>query len=272
MFKSSTAIGRIIYPRAFDNDIKPGWKVDADGKPVLKDGNPVYVDSSGRELSVEAGTISRLQAEAKTHREAKEAAENKLKAYGDLDAEAARKAIETVSKLDAKKLIDAGEVDKVREEISKNYTSQISEKDKAIAERDTRIQNMTMKNAFTSSDFVNKRVAVPTEMFEAMFSRNFKFEDDKLVPYDATGNKVYSKKRVGEIADFDEALEIIIENYSGKDKILKAPDQSGSGSKGGGGNTGGGRTMSRADFDKLDPMKKAEAGVQMGKGELNIVD
>lgn len=269
--KNSTALVGFSFPRAFENE-KTGWKLDTDGKPVLKDGNPVYIDGSGRELTVEAGTIARLQYEAKTHREAKEAAELKLKPYEGLDAEKAKAAIDTVSKFNAKQLIDAGEVEKVRDEISKNYTTQLTEKEKAITELGARIQSMTMQNAFQGSKFVTERVAVPPEMFQATFGRNFRFESDKLIPYGADGNKIYSKKRVGEIADFDEALEIIMESYPNKDKVLKAPDNSGSGNNGGGGNRGGGRTMSRNDFDKLDPMQKSQVAAAINKGEMQVVD
>ena len=51
-----------------------GWKMDADGHIVLKDGNPVYVDSEGREIVTESGTISRLNGEAKANRERAEKA------------------------------------------------------------------------------------------------------------------------------------------------------------------------------------------------------
>ena len=104
----------VLSATAFNN---PGWKLDADGKLELKDGNPIYLDASGRESIVDGGTITRLNGEARAHREAKEAAETKLRAFEGLDPEAARKAVETVKNIDAKKLIDAGEVEKVRESV-----------------------------------------------------------------------------------------------------------------------------------------------------------
>ena len=63
----------ISAPVAFEN--KNGWKVDDDGKLVVDDkGNPIYIGSDGKEQSVLGDTISRLNGEAKSHREAKEAA------------------------------------------------------------------------------------------------------------------------------------------------------------------------------------------------------
>ena len=115
----------ILSASAFNN---PGWKLDAEGKIELKDGNPIYVDASGRESVMDVGAITRLNGEAKTHREAKEAAEAKLKAFEGLDPEAARKAVDTVKNIDAKKLIDAGEVEKVRESVKAEFMTQIAER------------------------------------------------------------------------------------------------------------------------------------------------
>jgi len=255
---------------AFDN--KAGWKLDADGKIEMKDGNPVFINAEGAEMTVDSMTISRVNGENKTLRERAEAAERTVKAFEGIDPAAAKKAIETVGKIDAKTLIDAGEVDKVKDEISKGFAAQLAEKDKKIADQDTRINSMTMNGAFASSKFVSDRVAVPAEMFQATFADRFKIEDGKIVPYDQTGSKVYSKKRVGEVADFDEALEILVDNYPHKDSILKAPDASGTGNGGGGGARGGGRFMSRADFDKLTPAQQAESAGKMRAGELTISD
>lgn len=43
------------------------------------------------------------------------------------------------------------------------------------------------------------------------------------------GNPIYSRKNPGELADFDEALEIIISQYPHKDSILRGSGASGAG-------------------------------------------
>ena len=266
-----TASMLLAFPIAFDN--KPGWKVDADGNLEKDDkGNPIYIANDGKEQSVAGDTISRLNGEAKTHREAKEAAEAKLEKYKDLDPVKAAEAIETLKKIDQKTLIDAGEVEKVREEISKGFTEQLN----AIkTENETlkgNLNGMTLETAFAASKFVKEKIGVPAEMFQATFAKNFKVENGKVVPYDQTGNKVYSKKNMGEVASVDEALEIMVEAYPYKDSILKADDQSGSGNEGGGGGRGSGRTIKLADFNKMTPAQQSETAALAGKGEVNIVD
>ena len=100
-------------------------KIDEQGHAVLQDGKPVYVHDDGKEVPFDAEQavtkIASLNAEAKQHREAKEAAEAKLKAFDGVDVDKAKQALETVANLDAKKLIDAGEVEKVKAEMAKAY-------------------------------------------------------------------------------------------------------------------------------------------------------
>jgi len=248
------------------------WKLDADGKVVLNNGNPVYVQSDGTEQSVDGGTISRLNGEAKQHRVAKEAAEAALKKFEGLDPEKARVALETVGKIDQKKLIDAGEVDKVKAEISAQYTAQLAEKDALGKTLQQRLDQMTLATAFSQSDFIKDRIAIPPEMFQTYFEKNFKIEDGKIVPYDPSGSKLFSKDRMGEIANFDEAIAQLVDVYPHKNSILKANPGTGSGNNGNGGGTGNRSTMRRGDFDKLEPARKAEAAAAMGSGKLVIVD
>jgi hypothetical protein len=60
------------------------------------------------------------------------------------------------------------------------------------------------------------------------------------------------------VAKFDEALEILIDQYPYRDSILKSTGASGGGAQGGSGGGSGGKTMSRAAFDALPPAKQAE--------------
>lgn len=261
---------------AFEND-GPGWKMDGDKLAVDANGDPIYVDSAGKEMTVQHDSIAKRNAEAKQHRERAEKAEADLAKYKTADGKLidpteAVKAIDTVKNIDAKKLIDAGEVETVKADIKRQYEEQIIEKDKALAERDTKINAMLVDSVFKGSDFIAERVAMPRDFFEAAMRSNFKVEDGKVVAYDKAGNRLMSKKTPGEYADPNEALELLVETHPQKDTILKAPEGGGTGNGGGGGNRGTGRRMSRADFEKLQPHQAAEAAAAMGNGELTITD
>src|SRR5215831_3006277 len=108
-------------------------KLDDKGAVVVQDGKPVY-DDNGRDVVFDYDatlqTISRLNGEAKGHREAKEALEEKLKVFDGLDVESARKALDIVKNLDDKKLIDAGEVERVKKEAQDAYAEQLKAQEK----------------------------------------------------------------------------------------------------------------------------------------------
>jgi len=256
---------------AFDNGT-PGWKLDAEGKMVLKDGNPIYVNSAGQEQTVEAGTITRLNGEAKEFRIAKEKAEEQLQKFAGLDPDKAKAAIETVDKLDKKRLIDSGEVDKLQNQIKEQFTTQLNEKDSALSTLQSRLDNMVVGDVFKSSEFVRDGIAVPRDMFEATFRNNFKIEDGKVVAYGKDGNRLLSKTRAGEFADPEEALQILVEQHPQKEVIMKANTGNGTGNQGGGGNRGGGRTIARADFEKLSPSQQAETAGKVRAGEMKLTE
>lgn len=254
----------------------PGWKKDADGKLELdSEGNPIYVNSTGTEQSVKGDTIANLNAEAKTHRTAKEAAEAKLAKYVDksgkaLDPEAAAKAIETVANIDAKKLIDAGEVDKVRETVKAEFTAQMGE---LTTDRDgwkNKYEDKLVDDVF--NDPYMENIAMPKDFFAAAMRKNFKVEDGKVVAYDSAGNRLNSKKDIGNYASPSEALELLVAAHPQKDTLLKAQSEGGSGNNGGGGSRGQGNTLKRAAYDALGANEKAAYSGKLATGEVTLVD
>ncbi|EZQ10745.1 DUF6651 domain-containing protein [Acinetobacter sp. Ver3] len=214
-----------------------------DGKTYAEvdtQGLPVYVHDDGKEVGFDAGSamqkISSLNAEAKTHREAKEQALAQLKNFeGIEDPSAAKKALETLKNFDDKKLVDAGEVEKIKLEAIKA----VEEKYAPVVQKLEKVENDYHKEliggGFSRSKFIQEKIAVPVDMVQATFGNNFKIEDGKVVAYGADGQKIYSRSKPGEVADFDEALETLVGGYQYKDSILKGNQSQGGGYQGGGG-------------------------------------
>src|SRR5579864_5827439 len=93
---------------------------------------PVFIHSDGREAPFDADTtvasISRLNGEAKSHREAKEAAETKLKSFeGIEDGPAALKALELVKNIDAGQLVQAGKVQEIKDAAAASAKQAVAE-------------------------------------------------------------------------------------------------------------------------------------------------
>lgn len=218
-------------------------KLNEQGFAVVQDGKPVYVADDGKEIAFDAvatqATISRLNGEAKQHRERAETAEKSLKSFeGIADPVAAVKALEVVASLDQKKLIDAGQSDKAVSEAIKAVEAKYAP---IVAERDTLKNDLygeKVGGAFARSKLIADKLAIPADLVQARFGQQFKIEDGKTVAYDSHGNKIFSRARPGEVADFDEALEALIDQYPYRDTILKSSGASGGGSQGGGSGTG----------------------------------
>lgn len=224
-------------------------EVDGQSYAVLQDGKPVYIHDDGKEVAFDAAatvnTISRLNAEAKSHRERAEAAEKTVKAYdGIADPAEARKALEVVKNLDAKKLVDAGEIEKVKAEIGKAYQEKLDAAEKRAMDIETRFYESEIGGAFARSGLITgekAKLILPPEVARATFGKQFKIEEGKIVGYDANGQKIYSRERPGELASFDEALDHIVESSPFKDSILKSSGASGGGAPPNGGQGGGGK-------------------------------
>jgi len=261
-------------------------KLDENGHVVVIDGKPVYVHEDGKEVAFDApttvATITRLNGEAKGHRERAEKAETALKVFeGIEDPEAARKAVEMVANIEAGSLVAAGKVEEIKAAAKKAAEDTIAAANKALTDKLAQAEDTNAKltgqlyeekigGAFSRSKFIAEKIAVPPDMLQATFGRAFKIEDGKVVAFDHTGNKVYSRARPGEVADFDEALETLVDAYPFRDNIIKGAVGAGGGA--GGGGNGAKRMVTRAQFDALDPVARADTARAAGKGEVVITD
>lgn len=254
------------------------FKYDAQGNIVTADHNgkklPVFINAKGEESPFDAdGTvesISRLNGEAQSHRERAEKAEKSLKGFdGITDPVKALAALNTVSKLDAKQLVDAGEIDRVRADIAASYDTKIKTLETTNSSLTDKLYGLQVGGAFTRSKFIADKVAIPVEFMQARFQEHFGIENDEIFAVDAQGNKLYSRVNLGKLADVDEALEILVSASPQRDAILKGAGGNGGGAQnGGGGGSGGKQTMTRKAFEAIaDPVARAKAVT-----EVQIVD
>src|SRR5450631_4319329 len=194
----------------------------------IVDGKPVIIEDSGKEIPFDIEhtrtTISRLNGEAKTWREKTESNDAKLKLFEGIDdPEVAKHALETVKNIEEGKLVAAGKVEEIKAAAKKSALEQVEtaikvHTDKLAAvekERDGFRDGLYAEKiggAFSRSKYLSEKSAIPSDMVQSRFGSAFKVEDGNTVAYDPLGNKIYSKSRPGELADFDEALESLIDS------------------------------------------------------------
>lgn len=266
--------------RPFDPG-KAGWKTvkakAEDGTEyeavVMKEGNPVWVEADGAERTLGADTITRLNGEAAGHRKRAEDAEAKFKPFEGLDPAAARGALDTLSKLDAKKLIDAGEVDKLKDSMKTEFKAENDKLAADLVAAREETNGLRRSTAFNGSKFIGEKLAIPTDIVESVFGKNFKVEDGKIIGYYNNGDKIMSKARIGEIAEFDEGLSLLVDQYPNKNSILKGGGHGGSGNNGGGGGGQPGKATYRmSEYEKLSPGEQQRIALETGQGKAEIVE
>lgn len=243
----------------------------------IQDGKPLIVDDDGKTVPFDIAhtrtTISRLNGEAKSWREKTEAHEAKLKLFeGIEDPDIAKKAMETVKNLEEGKLVAAGKVEEIKAAAKRSAEEQVAAAIKQHADKLTEAEKdrdsyrdglyaEKIGGAFARSKFIAEKAAIPPDIVQARFGQAFKIEDGKVVAYDALSNRIYSKSRPGEHADFDEALEILIDGYPYRDQILKGTGSTGSGMKAIIG-ANGARAVSRAEYDQMPPLQQREVAMK----------
>jgi len=238
-------------------------KVDEQGHAVLQDGKPIYVHDDGKEIGLDAPalmqTLQRTLEESKKYKERAQTSESKLEAFNGIDDPAAvKKALDTVKNLDHKKLVDAGEVEKVKAEaikaVEEKYKPLMEERDRLKGDLDSEL----IGGLFSRSKFIFDKIAIPADLMQARFAKNFEVQDRKAVAKYDSGNLIYSRTKPGELATPEEALEILVDAYPQKDHILKGLGKPGSGAPPNiAGTNGGKKQLTRQQFDAIPVLDRA---------------
>jgi len=256
-----------------------------DGKVALDDkGLPIYIHDDGSEVGFDAPAaalkIKELNSESAERRVKNKELTDTLKAFeGIEDPAAALKALETVSNIDAKKLVDAGEMETLKRQLGetleaekaslvKTFETERSSLQEQLVAKDQKIYDLMVSSQFAKSPFFtgeNPQTILPPDVASEYFGKYFKVEgegtDIKVIGY-LNGEQIPSREKFGEPAGFEEALGVIIDKYEFKDRIMRSGhDGTGAGS----GNTGSrsdGTTIKAGDSDAFDENLE---GIALGK-------
>jgi hypothetical protein len=254
------------------------WKLklteDGSAAVVNDKGHVVLVNEAGEEKPLDVlhlhVQVPSLRNEAKSHREEKEALQATIKSLKDIfgDAELdlenadavktwltdATKAIKTVQNLADKDLVSAGDVEKIKqqvqdqatktlEKVKAQYDGQLKERDEKLQSLEKSLYDLLVTNQFQTSKYVKEKLAISPAVAAKYWRDNFKVEadGDKHIPVGYfNGEKILSTEKMGAVADFDEALEFLVEKDPERDSLLQGSGHAGSGAQqpgAGGGNS-----------------------------------
>ena len=251
-------------------------KRDESGNVVATDdGKVVLVKDDGEEVSVDPAnlysTVGQVRSESIKRKEKIREMEAKMKAFGDIDPDEARQAIEAMKS--GGKGADKEALERVRQETMKaakeQYEAALKEAKEQAAHIERQFHSALLRSAFSGSEFVQQRLVLPPDLAMKAFADHFAIEDGNVVAKDQHGNVIYSRSNPGATADFDEAMQILVDQYPGKENILRAATKSGSGGTPPSGSNGK-ATITRSEFEQLDPDEKARIVERVKKGEMQL--
>jgi len=202
-------------------------KLDANGNPVFVNGNIVLIDDKGAEVSFFAPeSVNALHVEVATFKKAAEDTAKALKAFEGVTLDEVKE-LRTLRDSNAEL---KEKIEQVRTQITASYEGKISELSKAVADKDSVLRKLSVSSKFSSSKILDGTIfADIREMAEAYYGSAFEVMEDGSVVAKVDGKDVWSKKNPGQIADFDEALLIMLESSDKKSKIFLDPGVGGTG-------------------------------------------
>jgi hypothetical protein len=258
---------------------------DANGVPVLKDGLPVYKYADGTEMPFDASaTLEGLNKKIKAEEEKatrfyteREELKKAVEPWKGLKVDEVKKALETVKNLSAQEILDQRGIEELKRQmrtgfdeeksaLAKSYEPKLNELQKTIAEREAIIYDLAVTNKFATSEYFSgekpKTVFAPehaTRIYGNRFKVDINGHDYKVIALDEGGKPLMSKKNHGELADFNEAVGILVEQDSKKNRILKGTD-------GGGPHSQHALNSNDPNFKNLSATEQIKAGLQKRKG------
>jgi len=246
--------------------------VEIEGKTyaLVQDGKPVYISDDGKEHVYDAeamrGSLTRLENDLASTKRKAAATEDALKSFDGLDAEEAKEALEKIGQIDAKKLVDAGDMDAAIAAAVKPLKDDLASKDKTIETLQGSLSAEKIGNQFSQSKFVTEKLTpAGADLIKNIYADKLKIEEGRIVGLDPAGQPIRSASNPADLAGFDEIIESFVDAYPHKDHILKGNDNHGGGGKPNNGKAGN-KTLSRSEFDGLNPadqMSKIKDGFKV---------
>ena len=164
-----------------------------------------------------------------------------LKAFEGIDPVAVRALLKQQDDAETSKLEAQGQWDKLKSQMAETHKAEmggvqtkVSALELTLQEQSAVISELTVGNAFSTSEFIKEELLLTPNKTRAAYGNNFSYEDGTIVGYDkpkgVTGRTVLVDSS-GDPLSFEEALKKIVDMDSDRDQILRSKVKQGSGSK-----------------------------------------
>ena len=223
-------------------------KLDDNKIPVLEEGLPVYKFDDGTESPLDVvgaftnfeTKIGNLTEEKDRHFNAKDKLKKKIKAFDGIDLESAKANADIVNNLKDKQILDEQGIKALKVEMRSSFDVELDQVKQEFKNEKVEwdnektglndiIYDLAVTNKFATSPFFSgekPKTIYPAEDAAKIFGKHFevKIQNDTLdiVAKDDSGKPILSKKRHGEQATFEEAVEQLVDIHAKKFRILNS--------------------------------------------------
>lgn len=270
---------------------------------VTDDGKPIFINDKDKEVPVDVPVMYQkildLGNESKSNLEKLDELKQTFSVLDDIEdvpacVETAKKAIEQVENFNDKDWMKVEKVESLKrqmkdaqatelKQVKKQFETTITDQQVDLEKKDGIIRKLMVGNKFAVSPlFAGKdpKTSMTPDVAEAFFGHHFKVEEDEkngnapvVRAYFSNGDPVVSARpeSVVELANFDEAIQIIFDQYPNRDQYVPTGGR-GSGAGGGGGGTAEDDDLSKLQAQYSEAEKTRDTATMIAvKNKMNVL-
>lgn len=190
-----------------------------------------------------------------------------IEKFKDIDPEKAKTLIAKEQEAEKAALEAKGEFDRLKKMMAEEHAKEKSSLEEAVKAKDAslaaalaQINELTIGQAFSNSEFVKSELVMPASKARAVYGAHFEIENGRIVAFDKPKGDEGRSKLVdgsGETMSFEAAMRKIIESDADRDSLLKSKIREGAGSQ----TSNDDRNKSMTDTSGLKGMSRIAAGL-----------
>ena len=191
-----------------------------------------------------------------------------LKGFEGIDAAKVRALAAEAEEVERKRLVAAGDFDRLTKQMGERHTAEKSTLEASIAESNLvttslqkQIADLTVGTSFTTSKFVTEDLTLTPNKARVIYGAHFEFKDGKVIGFDkpaGASDRTMLVNSTGDALSFDEAIAKIVDADPDKNELIRSKMKSGAGST----TVKGAKKVGIEQNSQLDGVSKIAAGLK----------